>query len=156
MITYEDIFRAIATEFETQLALKIAEINTASTDFDIAAIDTEAFVYGSLNEQVVNHQQFVLAYIESVSNQIVGNAAARTLSIEFDLAIARRSDNRDYFRILRYWEALTRAGQALFDKVLIGFDKPELDILTPISVTLFDGSDEINVVGVKISVTVYN
>lgn len=156
MLSYETIFKAVAEEFETQLTLAIDAVNLENTDFQIDQVPPAAFMYGSLNEEVVNYPQFVLGYIESVDSQTEGNAVARTVAIEFDIAVSRRSDNQDYFRILRYWEALTRAGQEVWGRILQGYGNSEIDILAPIQVTLFDGSEDVTVIGVKLTTTVFN
>lgn len=157
MFDVESLLIELTGLFKTQLASDIAAINTEKgAPTLMTALDTNAWLMGSLDDSVKNYNEFMFYYVDDV--QIVPNGPflGKTYTLEYDLFISQKEDFNDYVRVLRYWEAMSRTAKALWDKVGKGYDRPTVSLLNPIDVKLNDSSYWHKVIGIRFEFTIAN
>lgn len=147
--TLENLLDSLADRMKIELQFQIDALNQLNDDFDLADIDDQAWIAGSLDEQVGNFNQFCFYYVDDIQSIVNGPQVVSSISIEFDLIISQREDGMDYKRILRYQQALMDAASEVWGVVGNGYDKATITALNPIDVKLFNASYWSKVIGVR-------
>lgn len=156
LVNVEKIFDALQLKMKERLAVRLEEANTLNSDFYIEPIADDAWIEGSLNEQVANFNQVCFYFIDDLQSIVNGPMVVSTIAIEFDLIISTGNDLMDYKRMLRYQYALMQAASDSWGKVGVGHDKATITALNPIDVKLFNSSNFSKVIGIRFEFNLLN
>lgn len=140
---------------KTTLNQKITEINTEKGDQLLPQIPPDAFLFGSLDDDAHNFNDFVFTYVDAIDTKVAGPRYSEEYTIEIDLFIYDRQDKKVQKRILRAQKALRMAVVESWEKVGIGFDRAEINSLDAIDVQLPNSSFFHKVVGLKLNFGIF-
>jgi hypothetical protein len=156
MVTIENILTGLYDKMKLQIDLEIDVVNAANTDFEIDKIPDMAWFEGSLDESINNFNHSCFYFIDDLQSIVNGPMVVSSVSIEFDLIVAQKSDSLDYKRILRYQHALMKSASEAWGKVGVGYDKATITALNPIDVKLFNSSHWSKVIGIRFEFNLLN
>jgi hypothetical protein len=154
--TVENLLDKIADQMKVDLQFQIDATNQLNDDFDLADIDDNAWIAGSLDERVNNFNECAFYYVEDLQSIVNGPQVVSSVSIEFDLIISQREDGMDYRRFLRYQQAMMDAASQVWGVVGRGYDKATITALNPIDVKLFNSANWSKVIGVRFEFNLVN
>jgi hypothetical protein len=154
--TIENLLDELAEQMKEDLSFQVQAINQLNDDFELADIDDEAWIAGSLDEKVNNFSECIFYYLDDLQTIVNGPQVVSSVSIEFDLIVSQREDRMDYRRFLRYQQALMDAGAQAWGVVGRGYDKATITALNPIDVKLFNSSNWSKVIGVRFEFNLVN
>lgn len=152
----EVIYDKLAAKMKSVFNTKILAINTEKADFSVEAINTNAWLSGSLDDSCKSFDQFIFYFLDDLTGEANGRAVNQKCVFEFDLFFAQKEDGKDYKRFLRYARALMESAQDAWDTVGKGYDRATISLSTPIDVRLFDSSHWQKVVGIQIEFSLTN
>jgi len=144
----------VKDNFKSAFENAIAAINSANTDFALNFPDSAAWQRGSLNDGVMNYNEFLVYYVSNISSIQQGPSVARVITIEIDFAFPAVNDGNDYSRFLRYWDAFATASGKIWSTNFRGYDYPVIELLQPVDILLYNDSQIHKCMGVQISLTV--
>jgi hypothetical protein len=156
MTDVEVIFDSIVSAMKKNINESITKMNNEKGDKLLEKIDQRAWCLGSLDEVVLNFDNFILAYIEDMSSTVNGYAVQTNVVFEIDMVLAQKEDRMDYKRVMRYQKVLQDAAQMLWEKIGRGIDRLEISTLQPIDIKLNDNAEWSKVVGIQLSFTITN
>jgi hypothetical protein len=151
----ETFLDQLQTRLKTTLNQKITQINTEKNDQLLPQIPAEAFLFGSLDDQAHNWNDFVFTFVDAIDTKISGPRYSKDYTIEIDLFMYDRQDKNIQKRILRSQEALQMAVMECWEKIGIGLDRVEINSLEAIDVQLPNSSFYHKVVGLKLNFSIF-
>lgn len=155
-VDVETIFFKLVDYVKDIINDKIDALNIEKEDCILKNIDTRAWIIGSLDDRIKSFNNFVFAYIDSVTSTTQGNVLSKNAVFEFDIVIAENEDGRDYLRVLRYHRVLEECMVEAWDKVGRGYDRATVKLLNPVEIKLYDSSYMHKVVGIQVEFSLRN
>jgi len=151
----ETFLDQLQTRLKTTLNQKITQMNTEKNDQLLPQIPADAFLFGSLDDQAHNWNDFVFTFVDAIDTKISGPRYSKDYTIEIDLFMYDRQDKNIQKRILRSQEALQMAVMECWEKIGIGLDRVEINSLEAIDVQLPNSSFYHKVVGLKLNFSIF-
>lgn len=151
----ENFIDQFTSELKTRLNQKITAINTQKNEQLLPQIPADAFLFGSLDDQAHNWNDFVFTFVDGIDTQVSGPRYSEDYTIEIDLFIYDRQDKRVQQRILRAQKALRMAVVECWERVGIGIDRATIESLDAIDVQLPNSSYYHKVVGMKLKFGIF-
>lgn len=152
----ETFIDKLSTSLKTKLNQKITALNTEKGDTLLDQIKPEAWIFGSLDDSVKNFPDFAFYFVDTIDTKIAGPVTAEEYTIEIDLFLFDRHDDKIQKRILRMHRALRESIAEVWDKVGVGYDRAVVESLTPIDVKLNNSSYYHKIVGVSLKFSISN
>lgn len=146
----ETLLDKLEEKLKVKLNEKILSINTEKGDTLLQSIPTTAWIFGSLDDRAKNFKDFVFYYVDTIDTKVAGSRVAEEYTIEIDLFLFDRQDEKIQKRILRAHRALKESVIETWEKVGIGIDRVEVESLVPIDVKLNNSSFYHKILGVSL------
>lgn len=97
----ETLVDSLTIILKNNVNTKITAINTEKGDFNIDAIDNNAYYFGLFNE-MPNFTPFIVLGFDSLTGVSNGNETIQAFSLTIDVALQDDGDNSIYRKLLRY------------------------------------------------------
>lgn len=152
----ETFLEKLETKLKVSINQKITAINTEKGDSLIDQIPTDAWIFGSLDDRAKNYKDFIFYFVDTIDTSLAGARSAEDYTIEIDIFMYDRQDNKVQKRLLRLHRALREAVLETWDKVGIGYDKVSMESLVPIDVKLENSSFYHKILGVSLKFSIFN
>ena len=147
----EEIVFAIETFFKANLNNKLTEIDGEKSDFVLKSIDTEAYLFGDLNDSIANFDPFFFHYVDDIVSIVTGPNIAKVVTHEMTIIFADGSEDKGTIsrRVLRYLRALEEVASAAYFEIFSG-TRVEISTLAPLTIQFNNSSVYHKVVGIQI------
>ena len=155
-VDIETIFFKLVEYVKCNINDVVDSINIEKDQCILKNFDERAFIIGSLDDRIKSFNNFVFAYIDSVTATTQGNVISRNAVFEFDVVLSENEDGNDYIRVLRYHRVLEETMNNAWDKICKGYDRATIKLLNPIDIKLYDSSNLHKVVGIQVEFTLTN
>lgn len=146
----ETLLDKLEAKLKVSLNQKFTAINTEKGDNLLESIPQSAWIFGSLDDRAKNFKDFVFYYVDTIDTKVAGSRVAEEYTIEIDLFLFDRQDEKIQKRILRAHRALRESVVETWEKVGIGIDRVEVESLVPIDVKLNNSSFYHKILGVSL------
>ena len=150
----ECLLKATETLFKSKLNDEITLLNTEKGDYEIEAINSEAWYFQNLDDQVWSYGNFIVwgMYGNPTQTATQNNNSMKSTQIFFEVCLVDEGgpiSENVFYRLLRYTRALESVIHKNYDKIRSGL-KVEVTSLNPTSFDL--GGKTFRSAGVLITV----
>jgi hypothetical protein len=144
---------------------KISVINTEKNvgksvgDAGYLALDSipaGAIIFNSLDDNAANFKDFIFYFIDGIVGENAGPVIAQKTTVEIAVFLLDRQDLMMQKRTLRMMRALFETACDLWSTIGLGYDKPEITVLTPVDLQLNNSSYYHKIVAVRIEFSIAN
>ena len=151
----ETLLEKLESKLKVSLNQKLSAINTEKGDSLLEPIPDKAWIFGSLDDRAKNFKDFVFYYVDTIDTKVAGSRTSEEYTIEIDLFLFDRQDEKIQKRILRTHRALRESVVETWEKVGIGIDRVEVESLVPIDVKLNNSSFYHKILGVSLKCAIH-
>lgn len=154
MFDLEVLLGQFETKMKENLSAQIELINTEKGDELLTDVQDRAWYFESLDDANHNDNKFIFYNVDSMRMIVNGPSVAREISIDLVMFFSSPNDPKIQTKVLRYWRAIQDAMAQTWDTIGVGYDRAEIDVITPIDVKEVNSSQYHKVFGATINFTI--
>lgn len=104
----EQFYKDIETVLKANLNTQLSAIDTEKGDFTLAPVDTDAYIFQTMNETVANYNPFLFFGESEAVAEGIGPHTKEELTCMVLIVLEVRNDATSGFRLQRYRRALKK------------------------------------------------
>lgn len=131
----------------------ITALNTEKGDFNLDLVDDKAYIFQTLNDEVVNFNPAVFYYIDDIRSEGIDSATSEEIVVEVTIIMSDTQDGNMQYKLLRYLRVLKELFNTHFNKVHYS-KKVIVESLVPINFKTQNSSNYLHAIGVRLTTSI--